>query len=1094
MRIALLVMAVLMLWAVKADADTYYVRPDGDDANAGTSDSARGAWRTIDRGQPTVVTKAVKAGATEIPVQKASHFPPKGQLKIDNAAVSYTERTNQSFIGCSGTPAVQAGTKVVPASWNCPAPGDTVIVNPGVYVQAELDKSQERIRFEEVAGVHEAAGRILVDTDAPVFAVVHILQGGTAEAPLTIRGIKYPVIDGREQSLRLEGIHVEADYVTIEGFDVRRIGAQAAVKIQGKGVRVLDSRIHRSVGGVLASRSTLIEVSRCLIYDFPWGGEPAISLRDTRDARLHHNTIVNGTEAIGVQSGCADIRVEKNILTRCLKGIVVAGGPNGAEAGVSISRNLLWDNGALYNDAKESRDFVGFKSPPLKANVTAKPMFLSYDEASERFLEVHVDSPCVLGPQDVIGARGSGPWPQAKPSSRNLLANGSFEAGWHNWNGKANLDGKEAFDGAISLAGEATSGLVPLEYGGQYTLSLYAKATQGEGQLQYGIYYPSRHIMLSALTKTKLTDQWKRYEYTFTYAPDMPPDAGVWLTPLSGAVRVDAVRLESGPKPSAMEESVEAWIETDRPANVLTRGTPLKIVCMNRSGKARSVKVSLVTRGALHGTFKPVAALMALPAKGRMTEPVSLDQEAAGLLIVDLALSDEAGETLRADVFRIVVEPELPAKEKAKRFFSVGDSNIVKFSSGAGEEFVRRCGALQQMGVGYFRIWGGPDHLRQAVGPQREIVDRALKIAQDHDIEIIFTLENYPDAMTPANSRYTRQGLENWEKSLDDYLKIFGSRTAVWELMNEPNAHSDDALTADIYLDVCRRLYAKIKASNPKAVILGGSIVMHFESGFSRTVMKGIAGSCDAFSIHPYRYTICNPDRGRTYESELAYVKARLAEAGGPAQIWQTEHGWSPVSGPIDRATGSRSYYGDLSYDVPVRRIDVDDAERLECYYAFKMLMASWVLGQGGCYSWHTVNNVFQTGYQPTALLQASHFMTALLSPAEMKSKLDLGPAFRGYLFASPSEGVIAAIWPVDSEFGPELSVEVAAGAATSVRAWDAVGTRLPVEKMAENSVRLPLDRGPLYVSFEGGKLDQVEEGLAKAFRALQPIPLASRS
>ena len=120
--------------------------------------------------------------------------------------------------------------------------------------------------------------------------------------------------------------------------------------------------------------------------------------------------------------------------------------------------------------------------------------------------------------------------------------------------------------------------------------------------------------------------------------------------------------------------------------------------------------------------------------------------------------------------------------------------------------------------------------------------------------------------------------------------------------------------------------------------------------------------------------------------------------------------------------------------------------------------------------------------------------MTALLSPAEMKSKLDLGPAFRGYLFASPSEGVIAAIWPVDSEFGPELSVEVAAGAATSVRAWDAVGTRLPVEKMAENSVRLPLDRGPLYVSFEGGKLDQVEEGLAKAFRALQPIPLASRS
>jgi len=987
--------------------------------------------------------------------------------------------------------------RIYPVDVARPGPGDVVMVLRGVYTRPEESERAEKIRGEEVPGAHEAAVRIQAEAAWHDQGVVQILEGGTPEAPLVYRGEGPPVVDAREQSLSLAGIAINANHVVVEEFEVRRALSQGAIHVNGVGVKVRDCQVHRGTGGVFVYDSSDIEITGNIIRDLSFTGSPGITLRHTSRASVSHNTVIDCPEGISLERSCQNIAVERNLLTRCTRGIVLTRVSEADEAKMRISGNLLWQNGVAHLSEMREQHFAGFSKPPLEKNLIAAPKFLSYDESSPNFLKVHVSSPCAPGPSGSIGARDAGEWPKlptSKVLSRNLLANGSFEARRFNWLGDTNLTTDEAFDGQTSaLCGSIYSALVRLAYGATYTLSFYAKAETAGAVLHYGLWYPSYQRLLTIGTEAPLTTAWARYTYTFTQPPDIAREAGIYIYASGDSkVWVDAVQLEQGSSTTLYGDQVEVWLDTGQPAQFLEPGRPLLLTARNRTEAPQTIVVSLRLRGALHGEFQPRSVRLNLAPSARVTRPVYLDAKATGLLLITCTTHDGKGRIFRKDVFRVAVGPNVSRRDDRRRFFAAGDTNIVAFSNRAGEEFIRRCAALGQMGVDYFRIWAGPDHLRQALGPQRELVDRALAIAEQHGIDILLCLENYPDTEIPAGNRYIPEGLDAWMKLVEEFVKEFGARVSAWELMNEPNSRGgeeENRLTPEIYLEICRRLYTIIKAANPQALVLGGSIVMDYESDFSRAVMKGIAGKCDAFAIHPYRYSSPNPDRGRTYESELDYVQERLREGGASTRVGGTEQGWSTTSPEINRLLGYRCWYGDLPYDVGTPRLDVDEGERLQLRYGFKMLLTTLARG-GPCYSWHTWSNLFHDDFKPTALLAAVRFTAWLLDGAVSAGRLDLGPDFRGYLFSATAGRSIAAIWPVDSEFSPQSSVEVSLAGARRLQAWDAVGTKIPVHLAgARKTALISLDCNPIWLQFEGASVSEVKGSLERSFRLLRPIP-----
>ena len=84
-----------------SQATTFYVHPDGDDANSGLS--ASDPWLSIDRGQPTRVRAAVSAGDSTIAVERASQLPPGGVVTVDGRNVTCGNRNHTHLLGCTGT-------------------------------------------------------------------------------------------------------------------------------------------------------------------------------------------------------------------------------------------------------------------------------------------------------------------------------------------------------------------------------------------------------------------------------------------------------------------------------------------------------------------------------------------------------------------------------------------------------------------------------------------------------------------------------------------------------------------------------------------------------------------------------------------------------------------------------------------------------------------------------------------------------------------------------------------------------------------------------------------------------------------------------
>ena len=149
--------------------------------------------------------------------------------------------------------------------------------------------------------------------------------------------------------------------------------------------------------------------------------------------------------------------------------------------------------------------------------------------------------------------------------------------------------------------------------------------------------------------------------------------------------------------------------------------------------------------------------------------------------------------------------------------------------------------------------------------------------------------------------RYAPSRPEDYADALEFLIRRYGPRVQAWEIGNEPNLRhyfrADDPAAA--YAAVLKTAYRRAKTVDPSAYIVGGALSAS-DTAFVRALLShGIAGSFDAFSLHPYSENSSPldpfPDQyvASSFVRGVPRVHDTLTAAGVDAPLWLTEFGWS---------------------------------------------------------------------------------------------------------------------------------------------------------------------------------------------------------
>jgi hypothetical protein len=153
-----------------------------------------------------------------------------------------------------------------------------------------------------------------------------------------------------------------------------------------------------------------------------------------------------------------------------------------------------------------------------------------------------------------------------------------------------------------------------------------------------------------------------------------------------------------------------------------------------------------------------------------------------------------------------------------------------------------------------------------------------------------------------------------------------------WEIWNEPNL-SDFFIAPDrpaAYAALLRKAYDAVKAADPLATVVGGSL-SRADAGFTEVVYEhGAQGTFDAWSVHPYAggRSPLDPGGGTarpSFGQGVPAVREVMLRHGDDKPLWLTELGWntSTVRGGPDWADGvdegTQAAYLDVAFRL-VRR------------------------------------------------------------------------------------------------------------------------------------------------------------------------------
>ena len=150
-----------------------------------------------------------------------------------------------------------------------------------------------------------------------------------------------------------------------------------------------------------------------------------------------------------------------------------------------------------------------------------------------------------------------------------------------------------------------------------------------------------------------------------------------------------------------------------------------------------------------------------------------------------------------------------------------------------------------------------------------------------------------------------------------------------WEIWNEPNLSAffiaPDRPAA--YAALLRKAYDAVKAADPSATVVGGSL-SRADAGFTEVVYQhGAQGTFDAWSVHPYAGGRSPVDPGGgtarpSFALGVPAVREAMLRHGDDKPLWLTELGWntSALRGGPDWANGvneqTQAHYLHLAFHL----------------------------------------------------------------------------------------------------------------------------------------------------------------------------------
>lgn len=710
--------------------------------------------------------------------------------------------------------------------------------------------------------------------------------------------------------------------------------------------------------------------------------------------------------------------------------------------------------------------------------------------------------------------------------AKNLIPNGSFEAGrsgWSSlsddvgWSNLASLHGKIETSGAVHgenflriplgddntpvlyfdyfeptqkrqlLVLAANIGWVRVDPSKEYTLSCSMRSsvdginavlgvrTKDPEKRQWGKYDHRRSV--------KLTRSWQRYMFTFkpkhpyvfvTLGPDLKTEVRV-------DVDIDAVQLEEGDRATEFEPrtSIEIGVEPSEPAGIFSVGQPayLHIRAYNQNPTAQKVCIDFEVTDFFDKPASLSPVTIDVPAGSSSEQKVDLPPDWKGYYRV-LTTCHVNGKTLSQEICLAVVPPR-----------SADDSIL-----GINHAFVTPylIQLAKKAGVTWYRDWSLKwQHIEPAPGEFHwEAVDPQINRVLQEGVHLMSLLPPFPSVnwISEAPADLPTQGYpgvrlaQAWApkdpQKLGDFVaqavSRYKDRVQVWEFLNEP-IYTTYALPGKEY-ELLKEYGGKRYECTDYVRLLETASNGMKRSDPKCRVMGGIGGGPDTSTKevieagclrHVDIFNLHTYPGNKSPEGFVPAMDKLLAlmdTHGGRKPIWITEF----------------SYYGT---DKPPRRPFIPDSssgveERLlanerECaeftirYFAIMMARGAEKIfihsGTSG-----SVNDpelgccIFGYGGVPRRIFPALAVFTELMGSAPKYSTERLFGE-TGYCFAfETGKKAVLVLWTSDRN----TEIKVGTGA-ISVECLDLMGRNVPAE-----SVKLTTT--PVYLVGPAGKAKEL--------------------